>query len=931
MSLSLKFICIHILVTLAAAEFVVEEQNIRVDVKFRYVNTTVETKLWNSGTEDQEQVIRFSVPELAFITDLNITMVDRGWDYKSEVTTKADLSAVINEDMANCSSCVSPVPTTPQRFVRDYQMVMRIPAGHRITIFLVYEQLLVRKMGIYEISIPVEPPRFVINGAQETQVPIDRLYVRVRIHERSDIIGFSRESVKFLNKFAEDIDAADVLNSMFIPIFRGTSGDLKTAGFGTELISFTTPGKFVVTYDVERIENGGEVLLDECGHFIHYFAPTGLPYIKKNIYFVLDHSGSMWGLRIQQLQEAMVTIFGDMVERDNFNLIVFSYGFAVWDPVHGERSSVDMWKFIDGAWKKIEANLPDLMTPIAATTENLAAAKDYIKSLWPSGSTNIYDSMSRAIHDIKNFDAESDRRANIILFLTDGHANAGEYTRTVDIIRELTKENTDENNVNERHAIIHGLGFGQDLDFDLLRGLTLNNNGFSRRIYEALDAGSQLVNFYNEFSSLVLQDVNFTYTDTSSESRIVGSESASSLYFPTHYDGSELAVSGESHPDETLSATVSGSGADSDVNFRANSTTLTDQSCLFERYWAFKALTQAIEQCDSLDTAISTAAYQKAEELSLKYGFTIKTINRVVPDYPQPGCHAILLDAEDVLALQTTSLPVDSDTQCFVYADPHIVVRMGGLDHPVCFDLNGNKDDTWVLYETGTASRKPGVNHGRITGQLITDLSGTLTYFGTINFQMKKGQFWMKVDASAVEVRYKMAAQNKGRMADQPKKMAGQFMTGQALRWTEFMGRGISFGPDVAVKMVRDDCIVIEVNASDSDMTKFVVMKHRHPQINGTDLHYVSMYMVHPGSLFHQPVGIIGQLSVENVRHFEELTEDTGKLQLAGRSVPVRKSSRIDQLHSDRVVHCWSVHNLHVNAALFGGHIQRFLLKTPVL
>lgn len=37
------------------------------------------------------------------------------------------------------------------------------------------------------------------------------------------------------------------------------------------------------------------------GYFIHYFAPRGLQPVEKNVVFVIDVSGSMFGTKLQQV------------------------------------------------------------------------------------------------------------------------------------------------------------------------------------------------------------------------------------------------------------------------------------------------------------------------------------------------------------------------------------------------------------------------------------------------------------------------------------------------------------------------------------------------------------------------------------------------------------------------------------------------------
>lgn len=43
------------------------------------------------------------------------------------------------------------------------------------------------------------------------------------------------------------------------------------------------------------------------GYFIHYFAPRGLPPVEKNVVFVIDVSGSMFGTKIKQVTRTLGT------------------------------------------------------------------------------------------------------------------------------------------------------------------------------------------------------------------------------------------------------------------------------------------------------------------------------------------------------------------------------------------------------------------------------------------------------------------------------------------------------------------------------------------------------------------------------------------------------------------------------------------------
>lgn len=60
------------------------------------------------------------------------------------------------------------------------------------------------------------------------------------------------------------------------------------------------------------------------GYFVHFFAPTDIPPLPKQVVFVLDTSGSMYDRKITQLIQAMKSILGDLKESDIFNIVEFN-------------------------------------------------------------------------------------------------------------------------------------------------------------------------------------------------------------------------------------------------------------------------------------------------------------------------------------------------------------------------------------------------------------------------------------------------------------------------------------------------------------------------------------------------------------------------------------------------------------------------------
>lgn len=73
-----------------------------------------------------------------------------------------------------------------------------------------------------------------------------------------------------------------------------------------------------------------QILIDN-GYFVHFFAPENLPALPKQVVFVLDTSGSMEGIRITQLKEAMKSILSELKTEDVFNIVEFNSIGKIWN------------------------------------------------------------------------------------------------------------------------------------------------------------------------------------------------------------------------------------------------------------------------------------------------------------------------------------------------------------------------------------------------------------------------------------------------------------------------------------------------------------------------------------------------------------------------------------------------------------------------
>lgn len=285
------------------------------------------------------------------------------------------------------------------------------------------------------------------------------------------------------------------------------------------------------------------------GYFVHFFSPSDIPPLPKQVVFVLDTSGSMYGGKIQQLKQAMHSILNELKENDIFNLVEFDSVVKTWN-IKKHSSVMFPQKYDD--WKETKEKVEDVALPPAfpVNEENVKKAKEVVDNFSSTGGTNIYSALKIAFRlvELAAHSNKAQVRQPLIIFLTDGDptedvTDINRIIRDVSIVKKILRQlliihssQISELNSGKRKAAIFSLSFGDGADKKFLQELSLNNRGFSRHIYEAADASIQLTDFYTQISSPLLTDVKFKYTPSASN--------LTRTSFPIFFGGSELVVCG---------------------------------------------------------------------------------------------------------------------------------------------------------------------------------------------------------------------------------------------------------------------------------------------------------------------------------------------------------------------------------------------------
>merc|ERR1711962_1058965 len=429
-------------------------------IQFRYAITNIEAQIRNRHDEINEVFFDMFIPQEAFVS--NFSMVIKGKTYEAKAETK-EVAEQTYEKSTSTSGLVKSNSLPEFTDGKQVTFSAKLDPTEKATFHPRYEEQVKRsEKGKYNYEVNIQP--------QNQKIP--DFQIIVKINESLPVEGLSVKRVKDKNiaKFqAEDI-TEEVLKNLDnnIATIELTPNDAKNNGKDC---------KFVVNYDVKRPADGNDVQIG-AGKFVHYFAPDNLPTLKKHVIFVIDVSGSMGGRKLAQTKDAMTTMLTKMSENnlDNFNIILFDDDIEVWKP-EGEKS---------------------LSYSIPNNNGDVSKAYDFVLDLKHDGYTDINAALLKAIEiakEVKKLEEIDSKTEQLIVFLTDGEPTAGEESPT-SIKKNVRKANAD------LQIPIYGLALGDGADFDLVKGLSDENNGFAERIYESGNSFEQLEDFYNKISGM---------------------------------------------------------------------------------------------------------------------------------------------------------------------------------------------------------------------------------------------------------------------------------------------------------------------------------------------------------------------------------------------------------------------------------------------
>ncbi|XP_056885921.1 inter-alpha-trypsin inhibitor heavy chain H3 isoform X2 [Takifugu flavidus] len=538
-------------------------------VTSRYAVTVIRSRVANRMEESKEIEFHVRIPKNAFITKFKMVIDGQEYDgiVKEKETAQRQYSGAVSQGQS--AGIISSVGRTLEQFKTS----VTVAAHKKVTFELTYEELLKRRLGLYELQIHARPMQ-----------PVKDFKVDVHVKEDAGITSWLVKGGLNTKDLATAVTSTKTEKQVWLYFYPTVDQQKSCDSCDDNGMN----GDLVIVYDVKRDTSLGDIKRSDK-FFVHHFAPSNLPRIPKNVVFIIDQSGSMHGRKIEQTRTALVRILNDLAEDDFFGIITFD-------------SRIFQWK----------------RELVQANQANLENARTFARNIKDNGATDINAAVLKGADMLNAHPRQGS--ASILILLTDGDPTTGET-------------NLERIQSNVRKAIadkfpLYCLGFGFDVDFEFLEKMSLQNNGVARRIYEDSDADLQLKDFYNEVATPLLTDVTMVY---------IGGSNLTKTNFSQYYQGSEIVVAGEISDNgvETFTPQVLAISqnnrrvvfADTNVTVETGDTASDSQ---MQRIWAHLTVKQLLERELQLSGSEKEDAKNEALKLSLRYGFVTPLTSMVV-------------------------------------------------------------------------------------------------------------------------------------------------------------------------------------------------------------------------------------------------------------------------------------------------------------
>lgn len=534
----------------------IKSVDVQTTIKDQIAQVQCSQTFQNTGSTTLETTFLFPLPDDAAISGLTLIVDGKELPgkllkkeearriYESIVRSRRDPALLEYMGLGLFQTSVFPIPPQAERRVE-----------------IRYTQLLKRSSGLVDFSLP-------LGHIKHVDKPIETLTATIRI------------------------EASESLKSIYSPSHQiqiDRIGD-KNAVCRINLSNVQGPDDFRLLYGVQNGMIGMHVMSywpdeKEDGYFIALANPefnqTSEMVINKSVICIIDRSGSMSGVKIEQAKGALKYVIERLRPGDTFNIVAY-----------------------DSA---VESFRPELQK---ADEASLQAARLFVDGIFAGGSTNIEGGLKTGLSMLTD-----KTRPNYVLFFTDGLPTVGEQNELK--LAELAKE------TNLVQARMFNFGVGFDVNSRLLDRLSRNGKGQSVYVRPNENIEASVANLYQRIGSPVMTDLSLHFEFTNSVPE--GTVTVNRLYpkeLGDLFQGDQLVIVGRYKIGSDARVTLHGKvGAEQKTfvfptSFARQS---SDASMSFvERLWATRRVGEIIDELDLKGQ--NQELIDELVQLSIKHG-----------------------------------------------------------------------------------------------------------------------------------------------------------------------------------------------------------------------------------------------------------------------------------------------------------------------
>ena len=564
----------------------IESVDVDVDIKGQVATTRLGLNLVNQSSQDQESQLLLPVPDGAVVTEF--ALEGTALSAKADLLPSHEARRIYDEIVSNLRDPAL-LEFAGYNLVRS--SVFPVPAQGKQTIILTYEQILGGDGNRIDYAIPRSESlrqhapwniRFQISD----ETPVSMVY-----SPSHDLITKRKSGSSFHGEISEK--------------------------------ARTEPGSFRLSYLRDRDAMNASVIAypdTTSGQGGHFLFMLGMPTtdaadngtLQREVTIVLDRSGSMAGVKLQQACLAALQVISALEDGEAFNIIDYSTG-------------VDQFA----------------AQPVIKTDETVRQAEAYLSSIRSIGGTNINSALRAALKQ-----PPMEGYLSMVLFLTDGLPTVGETSEVA--IRESVEEH---NNHNRR---IFTFGVGNDVNAPLLDHIADSSRATSTFVLPHEDVELKVARTFRQLSGPVFADTTLVTRDSAGNQSTRLVREMTPQQIPDVFDGDYLILLGRYIDNQPITFEISGKTALGPKNhvFTFDPSDASVDNSYVARLWASRQIAYLIDQIRQAGAA------EAANPLNAATTMTEPKIVELVEEIMRLSTtYGILTEYTSFLATDGTHLP----------------------------------------------------------------------------------------------------------------------------------------------------------------------------------------------------------------------------------------------------------------------------------